>query len=687
MILTKNMKDIQTYRHFKSIEKLCFISVFLFLIIGFESINGQKPDKSPGPDFNLPPGTFEIDSVTIRARIESRSLMEKPYTEPKSILPSINKLSHTDIRKQGATNVVEALNYIPGGLIETRGRQVKQFFSVRGQKYPYPDYAIDGVWQKEFEELPYFFSTSDIEEIEIVRSSAALLTGLSGMAGLINIKTREYTSQETNIELEYGSYNNLHTHLSNGNKIGSFSYAVGIGYDKSDGPSGKHAKEEIADLFSQVKWQPSDKLIVKANFFYLDGKREMRMAELPADKRYRDMIQNFDPVRALLSNVKIVFRPTEKLSSELQLFSSNRNPTFNDEVKLTNSNEKDSEWGLNFIQSVSITKLNILRFGGLYNHWVAPNGKRFYTGKRCDTETFSGVLVDEQRIGPVTLDAGIRWTKTYQNDYGAFNIEGDGALFRNVTPITDQWEPSVIQTSLGASYNINNSISLHLNTAAGQIKPRNGSLDTDLSVPVNEIRYKFDLGAIKRLPGSGKVTITLFGVLQKNAIVLSGDTYLDPQTNIARELYLNRDQNQSGLEFELISSKLFGLVQPFVNFTMMKSVMMRDGILVTNKENPVMIGSGGLYMSKKSFDFNLLCKYVGPFENNRFATDGPHPLGDFITIDLSEGYTTKGRVPVRIYIKTRNITNKKYSTVIGYPDFGRMIFAGIQVKFLKGENK
>lgn len=684
---TKTMKVIQTCKPYKSPGNLYFITLLIFLIIGFESIFAQEPEKSQAPNFNLPPDTYEIDSVTIRARIETRNLMDKPYTEPNSILPSISKLSRADIRNQGATNVVEALNYIPGGLIETRGRQVKQFFSVRGQKYPYPDYAIDGVWQKEFEELPYFFSTSDIEDIEIVRSSAALLTGLSGMAGLINIKPREYTSPETNIELEFGSYNNLHTHLSNGNKIGSFSYALGIGYDKSDGPSGKHSKEEIADLFSQVKWQPSDKLIIKANLFYLDGKREMRIAELPADKRYRDMIQNFDPVRALLSNLKIVYRPTEKLSSELQLFSSNRNPTFNDEVKLTSSNEKDSEWGLNFIQSVSLTRLNILRFGGLYNHWVAPNGKRFYTGKRCDTETFSGVLVDEQRIGPVTLDAGVRWTKTYLNDYGAFNIEGDGALFRNVTPISDQWEPSVVQASLGASYNINNYISLYLNTAAGQIKPRNGSLDTDLSVPLNETRFKFDIGAIKRLTGSGKVTITLFGILQKNAIVLSGDTYLDPQTNIARELYLNRDQNQSGLEFELVSSKLFGLVQPFVNFTVMKSVLMRDGNKVTNKENPVMIGSGGLFMNKKSFDFNLLCKFVGPFENNRFAADGPHPLGDFITIDLSEGYTTKGRVPVRIYIRTRNITNKKYSTVIGYPDFGRMIFAGLQVKFLKEEKK
>lgn len=679
--IKKNILHKNTFRLFHVVSRTCIV---LCLCTGYSSINAQITGNPV-----LLPKTYEIDSVIITARKESRNLMEKPYTEPNSLLPSISKISYEDIRKQGATNVVEAMNYIPGGLIETRGRQVKQFFSVRGQKYPYPDYAINGVWQKEFEELPYFFSASDIEEIEIVRSSAALLTGLSGMAGLINIKTREYTSAETNLELEYGSFNSLHTHLSNGNKIGHFSYSTGIGYDKSDGPSGKHAKEEMADLYSQVHWQPSDKLSIKANLFYLDGKRELRIAELPADIRYREMVQNFDPIRSVLSNIKMVYRPSEKLSSELQLFYSYRNPTFNDEVKETSSNEKDSEWGLNFIQSVSVTRLNILRFGGLYNHWVAPNGKRFYTGKRCDTETFSGVLVDEQRIGAATLDAGIRWTRTYLNDYGAFNIEGDGAQFKNVTPIQDQWEPALLQGSLGASYLVNNWLSFYFNSAAGQIKPQQGSLNTDLSVPLNESRIKFDLGAIRRIGNSGKMTLTAFGVFQKNAITLSGDTYLDTLTNIRRVLYLNRDQNQIGLEFEIVSPKLFNLLDPFLNFTLMKSSMMEGGDMVTNKENPVLIVNAGLYMKRKSFDFNLLCKYVSSFENDRFAsiTDGPQPLGDFFTIDYSEGYTTKGKIPVRIYLRTKNLTGKKYSTVIGYPDYGRMIFAGVQIKFQKEDNQ
>jgi iron complex outermembrane receptor protein len=627
--------------------------------------------------------TIEIDSVVIRARTESRNLMEKPYTEPNSLVSSISKLTSADITRTGATNVVEAMNYIPGALIETRGRQVKQFFSVRGQKYPYPDYAVNGVWQKEFEELPYFFSTSDIQEIEIVRSSAALLTGLSGLTGLVNIKTKEYTSPETRLEMEYGSYNSIHTHLSNGNKIGNFSYAAGIGFDKTNGPSGKHAREEMSNLYTQLGWQPSQKLSVKANLFVLNGERQMRIAEQPADKKYRDMVQNFDPVSSILTNVKTVYRPNSRLSTELQFFYSYRNPTFHDEVKQTSSNEKDYEYGLNFIQSVAVSSVNTLRFGGLYNRWIAPNGKRFYTGKKCDTETYSAVIVDEQRIGSLTLDGGIRWTKTYMNDYGAFNIEGDGAQFKNVTSIKDEWEPAIMQGSFGASYRAGNLFSVYFNSAAGQVKPRQGSLDINLIEPLNESRYKFDMGIVRNFMNSGKISLTVFNVIQKNAIALSGKTFVDTSLNLTRELYINRDQQQSGVEFELVSSNLLNTVQPFLNFTVMKSYRDEEGSMIRDKENPGFILSGGAFMNKNSFDLNILAKYVSAYENERFApvTAGPQPLGDFMTIDFTAGYTTKCKVPVRFYVKSRNLADYHYSTVTGYPDFGRMIFAGIQMKF------
>lgn len=641
-------------------------------------LDGQNPAELT---IHLEPQVFEIDSVVVIAQKEIRDLLKAPYTEPASLLPAITIIKAGDIQKTGAITVIDALKYVPGGLTETRGRQVKQFFSVRGQKYPYPDYAVNGVWQQEFQELPYFFPAADIAEIEIVRSSAALLTGLSGMAGLINIKTKEYTDPEIRAEAEYGTFHSFRGHVSGGAKTGRFGYNAGMGYHSTNGAPDTHSREDMASFNAGFNWQLSDKLSARGTAFFLNGSRQLRKAEPPADKRFQDMLQSFDPYQALISNVKFAYRPNERLSTELQLFFTYRNPDFNDEVKETTANERDYEAGLNFMQSVSLSDNNTLRFGGLYNRWIAPEGKRFYMGKRCDTETFSGVIVDEHLIGRVLIDAGIRFTKTYLNEYAAFNIEGEGGAFRNVRPIADEWEPGILQGTLGATWRYSRQLSFYVNAAAGQIQPRRGALNDELSELSNESRLKTDIGVIRKIGDMGKITLTGFWVRQKNGIALSGKTHTDTSTGIVRELYVNRDQDQKGIEFELISPVLWSHFSPFVNFTFMKGTMNEEGTTVTNKENPFFISSAGISFSNNGLDINLMGKYVSPFENERFAspTAGPQPLGDFLTLDVTGGYAFETRLPFRLYFKIQNLTDQKYSTVIGYPDFGRMVWLGMNL--------
>jgi len=662
----------------RNMMKGLLLTLIMLIVV---SINlGAQSDNSDREIWS-----YKIDSVSITAPKEYRSLMNEPYTEPFSLLPVISTVNVRQIQKQGAVNLIDAMNYIPGGLTETRGRQVKQFFSVRGQKYPYPDYALNGIWQQEFEELPYFISASDIEKIEVVRSSAALLTGISGIEGLINITTREYTSPEATLELEYGSFNSVHTHFSGGSKIGRFAYAAGAGYDRSDGPSGMHSREAMGTVYSRFNWELSEKFRILGSVYFLDGKRELTIAKLPADERYINMRQNFNPYWSVLSNVKMITRPLKNVSSEFQVFYSYRNPQFNDEITSVSTNEKDIEYGLNTMHSVAIHPSNTLRMGGLYDHWKAPNGKRFYTGKECNTETFSVVVVDELRIGRVTLDAGFRWTKTYLIDYAAFNIDGEGAPFRNVTPVHDEWEPAAIQASFGASYHTGRGLSVNFNSALGQVKPREGTLDIQMAVPGNETRYKLDLGAVKELGNSGKVTLATFAVFQKDAIALSGTTIIDPENGIVRELYVNRDQRQAGAELEIVSPRLFNLLEPFFNISVMRSQLRADGAMTRNRENPALISGGGLYLDKRNFDLNMFCKYVSGFESARFApkSAGPQPLGDFFAVDLNGGYTFKTKMPLRLYLRVRNLTDKKYSTVVGYPDFGRMLYLGMRVSFSK----
>ena len=651
--------------------------------IGYETLERSvrvQADEYSRITLYLPPRVIELGAVGVVGRSPSRDIMALPLLEPRGLEPVRSLISRKEIQKQGATTLIEAMKFVQGGLTETRGRKVKQFYSVRGQKYPYPDYAINGIWQKEFHEVPYFFSPYDIEEIEIVRSSAALLTGLSGLSGVIKLKTREYDSMETSMQLEYGSFETFHGNLSHGGRSGNFSYAAGIGYDRTAGLENKHAAENMLNASGRIRWDPMPNLSFKANFFHLNGRQELRKAEPPASQRFQDMLQSFDRIRTTLVNVKTYYRPTSWTSSELHIYYSERKPVFLNEADTTTTEESDSEWGLNFTQAFSLSSANTLRVGGLYNHWLAPNGKRFYVGKRCDTETVSFVVADEHKLGQAILDAGFRWTRTFMNEYGAFNIEGSGGRFRNVDPIVNEWQSPVIQGNIGFTYNFEQDMSVHLHAGIGQLKPREGALDTALNEPANETRIKLDLGLIKNWNGGGKLALTPFYVKQLDAIVYSGDTYTHPVTLLIMELYENREQDQYGVELETRSPRLLNLFSAFYNITIMSSGILTDGERARNREHPAWITNGGIFLDREGFDLNILGKYVYAFENDLFTAsgDGPQPLGDFFTMDITGGYTIGTGKSVRIYFKAINITNRRYSTVVGYPDFGRRFGAGVR---------
>jgi len=561
-------------------------------------------------NIELEPTVISLSPVMVTGK-RDRNAISVPSIESAALDISTSFISKREIKRQGAKTLIEAMNYVPGALIETRGRKVKQFFSIRGQRYPYPDYAVNGAWQREFLETPYFFSSNDIEGVEVIRSSAALLTGLSGLAGVINIITKQYERSETNREIEYGSFGTFRTHISHGAKIGKIAYAAGVGFRHSDGPQNKHAAEGMANFYGSVNWNPNKKLFVTMSLFHLNGKRELALADPPAAKRFQNELWTFDPFRSTLTNLKLHYQPSPKTSSI--------------------------------------------------------------------------VIVDEHRFNRWNIDAGLRWAKTFMNEYGAFNIEGSGKPFKNVTPIKDEWEPSIYQGSFGAVYYFPGSFSLYFSGSAGEIIPRNGTLDINFQKPKNERRIKIDAGLRKSWYGIGQISFAGFFVNQSNAIVLSGKT-ADLENRIM-ELYINRNQDQFGVEIETRFTDLFNLAEAFFNITAMSSRIEIEEKKQRNEELPQIISNGGIYAHFAGFDFNILGKYVSTFESIRFVANTaenpatPQPLGDFLTLDITTGWSFGEKYQTRIYLEAQNLTNKKYSTVVGYPDFGRRFTLGVRQSF------
>jgi hypothetical protein len=335
---------------------------------------------------------------------------------------------------------------------------------------------------------------------------------------------------------------------------------------------------------------------------------------------------------------------------------------------------------MNAVQSYGLSTNNTIRAGIYYNRWVAPNGARFYVGRTCALETMSFALVDEHRMSALTLDAGLRLSRTYIRDYGGFNIDGTAKGFGKVEPITDEWEPVRLDASLGASYYLNPALSLHANAVAGTVKPREGTLDNDGNKPGDESRIKLDAGVRVTANRIGEAAVSLFLNEQKDAIVLSGLTRtVDGRT---MELYINRDQRQYGVEVDLKSREVYDIARAFLNITSMDPRAEADGDMKRDMEMPRFISSAGVYGNWNRWDANLFWKYMSGYESLRFAavTD-PVPLGDFHTLNLTVGRSFGGALGTRVYAEIRNVTDEEFSTVVGYPDFGRRYTVGIRQVF------
>ena len=631
----------------------------------------------------------KIDEVTVLGNYRQMEIMEYPLREPVSLMPAISKISEVEIQKQGATTLTEALKFVSGGWTETRGRKVKQLFSIRGQKYPYPAYSINGIWQKEFHEMPYFFNSSNIEEVKIVRSSAALLKSLSALTGVIDVRTKQPEKRESELFVKYGSLNSYHGGVSHGNSTEKFSYRAGVNGVGTSGPQGQNGKERIWNAHGFFQWKINSKLDLSVNIFYLYGMRQLIQPIEPADQKFQNAKEEYDPIHTLLSSIRLQYKANAKFSSELLLNYVGRNLEYHIENLMngtyTEYPETDYELTINQINARALGSNNTMRFGALYNYWIAPEGKRFYYGRKAEVHTISGVVTDQHNFGKLLVDAGFRLTHEYYAEWGGFNIEGSGGKFSNVESIVDQWQSPVWQATSGLSYSLPSNSSLHFSFAGGVVNPRKGALNEEGETPENETRLNIDLGYVNNFTQSGKISFTTFWINRINAIEYSGET-IETVDNGIMELYQNSHKRNFGIEFEIKSPVIANYYSFFSNFTLMKGEIYAEEKWEKDDEMPNIIANTGCNFQKNRFDLNAYVNYTGAYKNDRFVSKayiaeyGKAPLGDFTIFDLSAGYLVGKDQNIRFFLEGKNLFDKKYQTVPGYPDYGRIVSAGVNVK-------
>lgn len=649
----------------------------LYRIILLIALTPNIPIVAEEPETYTLPDIHVIAQRDHLSKLPERDLVERPFTESPGLETAITIIGRPEIEEMHPYSLVDAMVYVPGSWIETRGRKTKQFFSVRGQRYPYPGYLIDGAWFREFDEINYFLSAATFDRIEVLRSSSALLLGPGGLTGMINLMPRDYDFRETGVEGIYGTHEMYRANISHGSKGDGYNYALSVGQYHTDGPSGRNAEENMTNLYGRIKWDLNSKLTLSWTNFYLDGDREMETALPPATRALQTRRESFDPMKAYLSVAKLRHQQEDTQTTEFIInYGSKRFLGHRDANP--DARENEYEYGASIIFSRELNSINILRVSVIYNRWQTPTGKRFYVGNPGDISTYSAAVVDDIDFGNLDLSLGYRFTREYVKEFGGFNIEGTaGNLF--AVKVHDEWSDPLHTLNFGLSYAINDFSRLFGNISWGQLASEPGMLTADYKRPGSEDRIKIDLGFRQNIESFGDISLAGFYVHRYDAPLASDTTVsLD---DIDYALYSSEDQKNYGIELEVRSKRFKNGLQIFINSTLMETERTQDGSWKEDKEIPEFILNGGITYIYKKLELAFYAKHVSEYENNRFLPNGSDPidLGDYN--DYTGQITYYHNIDTRIFMKMENMASTAYSTVAGYPHEGALFSMGFTKSF------
>lgn len=609
-----------------------------------------------------------------------RDLLRQPLVESPGLAASTSVVGRKEIELFHAESIVDAAQFVPGVWTETRGRKVKQFLSVRGQNYPYPSYDIDGAWFRDFDDTSYFFHAANVERLELVRSAGTLLLSPGDIAGVVNIVPRTYAATETHFSAVYGSEQTARGQFSHGGPAGDFSYSLGAGFRHTDGPEGRDGQENIANLYARLAYAPSESVTVSLALFGMNGERDFQLAKPPATVKLRTTHEGFDPLSMVLAVAKVHLQTSDTASTEVIANGAYRQAEHY-QSGTPNNTERDYEYGLRVVQSLQLCEGNTLRASAFFNHWESPTGKRFFAGNEADLWTYSVALIDEHRLDRWTFNLGYRLSQTYYDAFGGFNVQGTaGAL--GVVEVRQEWEEPLHTFSAGAAYDLAEDLTLLGNVTWGMVAPPPGVLDADFKAPATETQTKLDLGVRKQWEQTLEATLTGFVVHQVNAAVLSNAVVTVNGDDFA--LHTAADRVNYGLEAEVRSSRLECGLQFFANVVAMQTQRTAaDGDWSRDQAVPqVIIGAGASWVIDR-VELGATAKFISAYENNRFLPGGspPAPLGDATEVTLTASYYLDAGQRSRVWVSLENLLNDRFSTVAGYPDAGRQVFAGVELAY------
>ena len=231
-------------------------------------------------------GTIPLQEIVVSAPRVDRTLVETPA--------SVTILTAEDIEEMGATTIVDIVQNIPGVLKDSDSRERLTFRGNRSQMSCGVLVLINGApvnagisGYVEYDAI----SVSDIERIEVIRSSGAIAFGPDASRGAINIITKKGKAGTVSgkVGVSYGSWNTLKASANVGGQLDKWDYALGGSVLNTDGyeDDGKeqgtvsmgvgHNFSENTRLGINMRWQ-------KVDYDTIYGKTEWQVKNYRRDR-------------------------------------------------------------------------------------------------------------------------------------------------------------------------------------------------------------------------------------------------------------------------------------------------------------------------------------------------------------------------------------------------------------------
>lgn len=307
---------------------------------------------------------FELGEVVVTGEKETVNLAT-----------SVSEVTLKDLKAQGAQDVAEALEFLPGVDVGVGGKN-EAHVTIRGFEQGDVKVLIDGVPAHEtyFRKLDLSMIPVDaISKITVTKGATSVLYGPNTMGGVVNIITKKGGKEPfTSLNTALGDYDTRHAIFNHGGMLGNFDYWLTYGYRESDG-------YRLSDDFDD-----DDKWVGKDSPYHEDGGK-------------RDL--SYYIKRTL--NAKVGYNPNEDSKIYLTFDYHNNERGVPTEYNRYWAFTEWDQWNLNLVGEKT------------FNDFITLKGKVFYVDHKDELRDVSSGDKQTQR----------KWFET--SSYDDYSVGGD----------------------------------------------------------------------------------------------------------------------------------------------------------------------------------------------------------------------------------------------------------------------